>query len=308
MTALANALEEYLALRRSMGFKLRRAEKLLGQFVAHCEAQGAEVVTVDLALAWATLPEGASRSWVCYRLCVVRGFSRHLNLLDERHEVVPASLVPHRPTRATPFLYTEGQVKALMTAAASFPSPIRQGTFETIVALLWVTGMRVGEALSLDRSDVDLAHGVLTVREAKFNKSREIPVHETTAAALHTYAKRRDRLCPQATTPAFFISAAGNRVRYDNFHLGFRQLVRRAGIQARSSSCRPRPHDLRHSFAVRTLTGWYRDGLDVEAKLPKLSTYLGHVHPANTYWYLSAAPELLGLAAERLEHSSEPQP
>jgi len=308
MTALSGALEDYLVLRRSMGFKLERAEKLLRQFVAYCETVDAEVLTADLALKWATLPEGASRSWVCHRLSVVRGFSRHLALIDERTEVVPTSLVPHRPTRATPFLYTGEQVKALLAAASFFRSPIRRATFETLVALLWVTGMRIGEALWLDNGDVDLVHGVLTVREAKFNKSRELPVHETTVRALHAYAKRRDQLCPDAATSAFFVSAAGTRVLYCNFHLGFQELVRRAGIEARSASCRPRPHDLRHSFAVRRLIAWYRDGHDVEARLPRLSTYLGHVHPANTYWYLSGAPELLGLAAERLEHATEPRP
>ncbi len=305
MTALHDALEDYVALRRSMGFKLRRAEKLLGQFVDHCDAAGVEIVTMDRVLHWATLPEGASRNWVCYRLGAVRGFSRHLALVDGRHEVVPTSLVPHRPTRATPFLYSEDQVTALMAAAASFRSPIRRVSFATIVGLLWTTGMRVGEALSLDDGDVDLAHGVLSVREAKFHKFRELPVHDSTVEALRAYAKRRSQLLPDASTPAFFVSAAGTRVLYGNFHLGFQELVRRAGIEARSSSCRPRPHDLRHSFAVRTLTSWYRDGADVEAQLPKLSTYLGHVHPAHTYWYLSAAPELLGLAAERLEHARE---
>lgn len=308
MTSLRLALEDYLALRRSMGFKLARAEKLLGQFVDHCDTAGARIVTSDLALQWATLPEGASRSWVSNRLCVVRGFSRYLALHDERTEVVLTSLFPHRPTRVTPFLYTKEQVNALMAAAGSLPTPIRQATFETIVGLLWATGMRIGEALALDVGDVDLVHGVLTVREAKFNKSRELPLHETTTAALRTYAKHRLRLCPEATTPAFFLSAAGTRVLYCNFHLGFQELVRRAGIEARSASCRPRPHDLRHSFAVRTMIGWYREGLDVEAKLPKLSTYLGHVHPAHTYWYLSAAPELLSLAAQRLELATELQP
>ena len=305
MTALSAALEDYLALRRSMGFKLRRAEKLLGQFVDYCDASGTEVVTAGLALKWASLPEQASASWVSFRLGVVRGFSRHLALVDERHQVVPSSLVAHRPTRATPFLYTEDQVRMLMAAAGSFPSPIRRVTFETIVALLWTTGMRIGEALSLDDGDVDLVHGVLTIREAKFNKSRELPVHETTVTALHAYVKRRIQLCPDKATTAFFVSAAGTRVLYCNFHLGFQELVRRVGIESRSASCRPRPHDLRHSFAVRTLVGWYRDSVDVEVQLPKLSTYLGHVHPAHTYWYLSAAPELMGLAAERLELATE---
>ena len=308
MTGLEVALQDYLDLRRSMGFKLVRAEKLLGQFVIHCGAVGADVVTAEVALQWVTLPVDASPSWVSHRLCVVRGFSRHLALIDERNEVVPTSLVPHRATRATPYLYTEDEVRALMAAAGTLRAPIRQATFEVIVGLLWSTGMRVGEALGLDRGDVDLAHGVLTVREAKFGKTRELPVHEATVVALGAYAKQRDRLCPLAATPAFFVSAAGRRVRYDNFHQTWLKLVKQAGLVRRSSSCRPRPHDLRHSFAVRTLIGWYRDGVDVDARIPKLSTYLGHVHPANTYWYLSAAPELLGLAAQRLEADTEVTP
>lgn len=306
MTGLEAALQDYLALRRSMGFKLLRAEKLLGQFVEHCGAVGADVVTAEVALEWATLPENASRSWVCHRLCVARGFSRHLALLDERNELVPTSLVPNQPTRATPYLYTEVKVRALMAAAGTLRSPIRQATFEVVVGLLWATGMRVGEALGLDGDDVDLTHGLLTVRGAKFGKTRELPVHETTVVALSAYAKRRDGLFKNAGTPAFFVSAAGRRVRYDNFHQTWLKLVQEAGLLRRSPACRPRPHDLRHSFAVRTLIGWYRDGVDVEARIPRLSTYLGHVHPANTYWYLSAAPELLSLAAERLALATEP--
>ncbi|MGH9095337.1 MAG: tyrosine-type recombinase/integrase, partial [Acidimicrobiales bacterium] len=291
------------ALRRSMGFKLRRAEKLLRQFVAHCEAAGAEVVTIDVALAWAMMPEAASDSWICHRLGVVRAFSRHLALIDDRNQVIPTDLVPHRPCRATPFVYTEDQVLAMMAAARSFRSPVRQATFETIVGLLWATGMRIGEALRLDIGDVNLAGGLLTVRDSKFGKSRELPLHASATAALAGYAKRRARWFPAPATDPFFVSAAGNRVLYCNFHAGFKQLVRQAAILPRSPSCRPRPHDLRHAYAVRTLTGWYRDGADVEASLPKLSTYMGHVLPANTYWYLSAAPELLALAAERLEPS-----
>jgi integrase/recombinase XerD len=307
MTALSAELAGYLALRRSMGFKLRRAEKLLNQFVEFCQAADVDAVTTDVALRWATLPEGASPTWVCLRLGVVRAFSRYLALVDGRSQVVPTNVVPHPHCRATPFLYSADQVQALMAAARSLCSPVRQATFETIIGLLWATGMRVGEALGLDRDDVDLAHGVLTVRGAKFGKTRELPLHETTTAALSTYAKRRSRWSLPGTTEAFFVSAAGTRVLYCNFHLGFQELVRRAGIEARSASCRPRPHDLRHSFAVRALTGWYRDGVDVEANLPKLSTYLGHVVPAHTYWYLSGAPELLALAAQRLE-SAEARP
>jgi len=305
MSVLSAELAGYLALRRSMGFKLRRAEKLLNQFVQFCQTADVEVVTTEVALRWAALPEGASPTWVCLRLGVVRAFSRYLALVDGRSQVVPTNVVPHRPCRATPFLYSADQVQALMAAARSLCSPVRQATFETIVGLLWATGMRVGEALGLNCDDVDLAHGVLTVREAKFGKTRELPLHETTTAALSAYATRRSRWSLPSTTEAFFVSAAGTRVLYCNFHLGFQELVRRAGIEARSPSCRPRPHDLRHSFAVRALTGWYRDGVDVEANLPKLSTYLGHVAPAHTYWYLSGAPELLALAAQRLESAEE---
>jgi integrase len=243
---LEQDLVDYLALRRSMGFKLRRAEKLLAQFVAYCHSVNAEIVTIDIALTWATLPTTASPSWVCHRLGVVRAFSRYLAVIDPRHQVIPTDVVPHRPVRATPFLYSETQVLAMMTAARSIPSPVRQATYETIVGLLWATGMRIGEALGLDRGDVDLVHGVLTVRDSKFGKTRELPVHETTAAALAAYAKHRGRWFPHATSPAFFVSAAGTRVLYGNFHLGFKQLVERAGIEARSRSCRPRPYDLRH--------------------------------------------------------------
>ncbi|MGH2759980.1 MAG: tyrosine-type recombinase/integrase [Actinomycetota bacterium] len=207
-----------------------------------------------------------------------------------------------------PYLYTEDEVRRLIAAASTLHSPLRRTTFQTLLGLLWVSGMRVGETLRLDGDDVDLGHAVLVVRDSKFGKSREIPVHETTTAAMHAYAKRRDELCPQASSPAFFVSLAGTRLRYDNFHLTFLGLVRDAGITRRSAACRPRPHDLRHSFAVRTLIDWYRDGGSVESRLPQLSTYLGHVHPANTYWYLSAAPELLGLAAKRLESATEGRP
>jgi integrase len=305
MSALSSALKDYLALRRSLGFKLERAEKLLGQFVSHCEAAGSDVVTMQLALTWAMLPKGASPNWLGHRLSVVRGFARYVALLDERTEVPPPDVLPARSHRATPYLYAEGEVVSLMEAAGKLRSPLRRATLRTLVGLLYVTGMRVGEAIRLDRDDVDLIRGLLLVRDSKFGKSRELPVHESTTVALRAYARQRDELCPEASSPAFFVSLAGTRLLYCNVHLAFLGFVRDAGLTPRSPTCRPRPHDLRHSFAVETLTGWYRDGGDVESRLPSLSTYLGHVHPANTYWYLSAAPELLGLAAERLESATE---
>jgi integrase len=217
-------------------------------------------------------------------------------------------MLPDRSHRATPYLYSEHEVLGLMTAAQKLPAPMRQETTATIVGLLYATGMRVGEALRLDRGDVDLDEGLLVVRDSKFGKSREVPLHKSAVEALGSYAERRDELCPQASTDAFFLSATGTRVLYCNFHMAFLGLVREAGLRPRSPKCRPRPHDLRHSFAVSTLIDWYREGVEVEPLLARLSTYLGHVHPGNTYWYLSAAPELLGLAAARLEGSTEVTP
>ncbi len=263
------------------------------------------LVTIELALSWATLPEGTSPSWLGHRLSVVRGFARYLILIDNRTEVPPSDILPVRSHRATPYLYTEAEVASMMRASKKLRSPLRRATLQTVVGLLYVTGMRIGEVIRLDREDVDLTCGLLLVRNSKFGKSRELPVHDSTIDILRAYARQRDEFCPQVSSPAFFVSLAGTRLRYDNFHIAFRRLVREAGLTPRSPMCRPRPHDLRHSFAVSTLIGWYRDGRDVESRLPSLSTYLGHVHPANTYWYLSSAPELLGLAAERLESASE---
>lgn len=234
---------------------------------------------------------------------MVRTFARHLHAIDPVHEVPPADLLPGHSHRAVPYLYSDADIAALMAAARQLRSPLRAATFETLVGLLAVSGLRIGEALRLDRDDVDLVEGVLAVRLTKFGKSREVPVHASTTEALAAYARERDRLCPHPVGPAFFVSTAGTRLLYCNAHVGWLDLVCRAGLQPRSATCRPRPHDLRHSFAVATLVGWYRDGADAAARMPMLSTYLGHVHPANTYWYLTAAPELLSLVALRLEAS-----
>ncbi|MGO8861150.1 MAG: tyrosine-type recombinase/integrase [Acidimicrobiales bacterium] len=305
MSALRRSLSDYLAMRRELGYKLDRAGQLLSQFVDFCDQSDTEVVTVEAALTWATLPEGCSPGWGAFRLCVIRGFARYLHGLDPRTGVPPTDLLPTNYGRARPFLYSTDQLKALLEAAQQIPSALRAASTEAIVGLLASTGMRIGEALALDRSSVDLGHSRLTIQQAKFNKSREVALHPTTVDALAAYATRRDKLSPRAGESAFFVSATGTRVLYCNFHLAFQDLVRRAGIEARSPSCRPRPHDLRHTFAVTTVTRWYREGADVAALLPSLSTYLGHVDPAATYWYLSGSPELLGLAARRLEATYE---
>lgn len=301
MSDLRDALDNYLTIRRALGYKLARTGLLLADFVGYLDANATDTITTDAAITWATLPPNGASDWWAQRLSVVRPFARHLHAINPAHEVPPPGLLPGRSHRATPYLYSDADIDALMAAAQGFRSPLRVATFETLVGLLAVTGLRIGEALRLDRDDVDLVGAVLVIRLSKFGKSREVPVHASTVDALAAYTRERDRLCRRPVGPAFFISTAGTRLLYCNAHLGWLDLVRRAGLKPRSARCRPRPHDLRHSFAVRTLLDWYRDGADVQARMPLLSTYLGHVHPANTYWYLSAAPELLHLVAARLD-------
>jgi len=302
MSTLRDSLGDYLTIRRALGYKLERAEKLLGQFIDYLDGLGVELITVERALVWAKLPAG-DVNWWAFRLSAVRPFAAYLHALDRAHEVPPADLLPHRPRRATPYLYSEEEIAALIGAASGLRSALRVSTYQTLIGLLAVTGMRVGEAIRLDRDDLDTGAGVLTVRNSKFGKSRELPLHVTTTQALSVYLRRRDRLLPTAKTEALFISPAGTRLLYCNVSHTFLGLVDRAGLRPRSASCRPRLHDLRHSFAVRTVLDWYRADVDVQAQLPLLSTYLGHVHPENTYWYLSAAPELLSLAGQRLDRA-----
>jgi integrase/recombinase XerD len=307
VSALRRALADYLAVRRALGYKLERDEKLLGQLVAYLEEVGQERLSVEAALAWALLP-GASAGWHGRRLAVARGFAAHLQTLDPEGEVPPPDLLPQRSGRATPYLYAEREILALMAAADALRSPLRAVTFRTRVGLLAATGLRVGEAIRLDRDDLDPKAGLITVRQSKFGKTREVPLHPSTLAALEGYLARRDELLPRPKAPALFLSTAGTRLLYSGVHLAFLDLVRRAGLEPRSARCRPRPHDLRHTFAVATLLGWYRDGADVPALLPRLSTYLGPVNPSATYWYLEAAPELLGHAGERLERHLASRP
>jgi integrase len=303
MTALDDRLAGYLAVRRALGYKLARTEKLLAQFIAWLRARGEQAITTDLALEWATLPPATGSNWHAQRLCVVRAFAAHLHALDPAHQIVPQELLPQRPNRAVPYLYTDSEVLALIDAASVIPTPHRAATMRALIALLAVTGMRIGEAIGLDRGDIDHARDTLTVRQSKFGKSREIAVDPSTTEALRAYLRRCDRPVPTEPAPAVFTSAAGTRLTYCNVHLAFGQIVRRAGLQSRSSVCRPRPHDLRHTFAVNTLLEAYRDGdaEHIQTRLALLCTYLGHVNPGSTYWYLQAAPELLALAAERLE-------
>jgi integrase/recombinase XerD len=304
MSALADAARDYLRLRNSLGHDLAEYHRQLPRFVAFLEAEGLPTVTMAAALAWAQGPDvDPATSIAPRRMTIARGFARYLAGIDARTEVPPPGLIAGRRRWRPPFVYSAGDVEALMAQARQL-RPMPAATHETLIGLLAATGLRVGEAIRLDRADIDWADGVLAIRESKFGKTRMVPVHGSALNALRRYARTRDRLCPQTATASFFVSTTGTRLIYACVSQAFRRLRDRAGIGA-GAEHPPRIHDLRHAFAVRTLAGWYRAGEDVEARLPVLSAYLGHRDPRSTYWYLSAAPELLTLAAGRLEQSQQ---
>lgn len=309
MSALHQAVDDYVSLRRSLGFKLEDYPWMLHDLVGYLEAAGATTITAELAVEWAQRPGSAAHpSYLGKRLCVARGFARHLAAFEPATEVPSADLLSWQDCRAEPYIYSDGDIGALMTAARSLQPELRAATYETLIGLLSVTGARVGELLGLDNDDVDFHDAVLVVRYSKFNKSRELPLHASTSQALKAYAAVRDRLCPRPKTPSFFISTLHKRLAYVTVQHTFAQLTEIAGLRPRSPRCRPRLHDTRHSYACATLLGWYRDGLDVQARLPLLSTYMGHARPENTYWYLSAIPELLALAAQRRTQTERCRP
>jgi integrase/recombinase XerD len=301
MSHLSSHIEDYLAMRRALGFKLAKEGRLLRDFAAFAEAAGASTVSTGLAVAWAVLPQNASPVWAAQRLIMVRGFARYLQAVDPATQVPPVGVLPARTRRVTPCIYSDAEVAALMTAARMLRNPLKAATFETLIGLLAVTGMRGSEAMALDRGDLDTAAGLLTVRATKFRKSRQLPLQVTTLRALASYQAVRDRLCPAPATASLLVSATGARLCQATVQPAFRRLLRQAGIGQGPPRPRATIHGLRHSFAVKTLLGWYRDGQDVQARMPSLSTWLGHVAPAATYWYLTGTPELLALAAGRLE-------
>lgn len=301
MSGLAEHVQNYLQVRRALGFKLVGEAQLLREFVAFAEAAGQRTVTSGIALEWARLPRSASPNYQSRRLRAVRGFARYLKALDPACEVPPLELLPASKYRPAPYLFREEEIIALMAAARRLRPPLRAATFETLIGLLACTGLRIGEAIRLDRDDFDPTHGLLVVRASKFGKSREVLLHDSAVRALVDYSERRDRLCPAAEERSFFVTTRATRPTHPTVSAPLRALLKQAGVKHPSPTRRVRIHDLRHSFAVKTLLGWYRDGGDVAARMPLLSTYLGHVDPAATYWCLSAAPELLALAAQRLE-------
>ena len=302
MSELSEALEEYLEVRRALGFKLILAGRMLRKFVDFAESEGATFITTKLALQWSTQPSHVQPSQWANRLGIVRNFARYRSADDTRTEVPPSGLLPHRFRRPAPYIYSDEEIRQLIGAARklSYATGLRPYTYATLFGLFAATGMRTNEPLQINRADVDLAQGVLTVRGTKFGKSRYVPIHATTQRALRRYAIQRDRLCVNLQSPSFFVSENGARVTEWALRWTFVKLSREIGLRSPSDSHGPRILDFRHRFAVNTLIRWYRTGIDVEQHLPELATYLGHAHITDTYWYLTAVPELLQLAMRRL--------
>ena len=308
MISWRKAVENYVELRRGLGFKLLDAKAALLRFASFLQRRRAPHITIAPALEWAQQDKTVRPAEWARRLGMVRGFARHWSAHDSRTEVPPYGLLPYRPARARPYLYSNDEIRKLLQAARRLPSAhgLRGSTYYCLFGLLAVTGLRISEARNLQTEDVDLKNGVLTIRGTKFGKSRLVPIHPSTRKALSYYASRRDRFLAQR--PAnFFVSSRGTRLDGAEIRRTFYFLSRQIGLRGPSDSHGPRLHDFRHRFALETLIQWYRSGQDVEKRLPVLSTYLGHVHVADTYWYLTACPELMGLAVKRFEEYWEKQ-
>jgi len=311
MSDLRESIEEYLAIRRSLGFILTTPAYDLRNFVAFMEGENAPVITTQLALRWVQQATGVQPATRAARLATVRRFAAWRGATDLRTEIPPQGLLPHRYRRKHPYIYSDKEINEIVHTARGLPSPkgLRAHTYSTLFGLLAVTGMRVSEAVNLDREDVDLEAGILTILRTKFGKTRLVPVHPSTREALRDYGLRRDHVVSVSLTRGFFVSERGTRITGGTARGIFAKVSREIGLRPPLKTGRhghgPRLHDMRHRFAVQTLINWYRAGLDAGREIPKLSTYLGHVHVNDTYWYLEAVPELLALATERIQREHE---
>ena len=313
MKAMIREIEEYLELRRGMGFKLQVDETHLKRFAAFLAERKASHITTQLALAFACENARVGVVGRVGRLVAIRGFARHLHAFEPKREIPPAGLIRRTKTRARPRLCSQREVSRLLAAAldvtATKTRGLRPWTLYALFGLLAVTGMRVGEVIALRRGDLSWEDGVITVRDGKFGKTRMVPVHRTTLKVLREYARRRDRHLRRAwrgedvsnACDLFFVSNRGTVLSSSGLRTSFRGLLRRSGM-AGPEHPNMRIHDLRHRFAVETLRRWYRQtDCDVESRLPALSTFLGHVNVEATYWYLSSTPALCAAVASRLE-------
>jgi integrase len=303
MKTLRQAVGDYLALRRSLGFKLKEHERCLRELLSFLKKNGSTRLSIRMALQFATQHQHQQPAQWAARLRVVRGFARYRSGEDPLTQIPPLGLLPYRAPRARPYLYSAAEIRKLLRAALHLRSPatLKPWTYYCLFGLLATTGMRISEALNLQIKDIDWFEGILTIHGAKFGKSRWVPLHPSTRKVLSAYAKRRDCLLEKKPVSHFFVSNRGTRLDGGDVRRTFYQLSRQVGLRDVSASHGPRLHDFRHRFAVQTLLRWYRKGADVERLLPVLSTYLGHAHVTDTYWYLTNTPELMGAAGQRME-------
>jgi integrase len=302
---MKDAVEAYLALRRSLGYELAIEGEELRRFAAFADRIGhTGPVTTDLAVRWAKLPTNADPLYWARRLDVVRRFARHQALTEPGTEIPPRGFLGPSHRRPAPHIYSRDEIQALMQAAAALgpPGGLRPHTYQSLFGLLACTGLRMSEALRLKQSEVDLDAALIFVAKSKFRKSRWVPIHASTTQALAAYQNHRNRYLWQAADPHFFLTEHGTSLKWHRTYMTFRAIRERLGWAARPDW--PRIHDLRHTFAVRTLLRWYEEGAPIGNKIAYLSTYLGHVKVSDTYWYLSAVPELLMAAAGRFEAQS----
>jgi integrase len=293
-------------MRRRLGFEMSFVERVLRKFAEFADRERADHITVDLFLRWKEQYGSANIYTWGRRLSMVRIFAGWLQGFDPRTEVPPAGLITSRPRRTRPYIYTDDQIAAIVTEAGRLPSPygLRAWTCSTLFGLIAATGLRVNEALGLDEEDVDLKEAVLTIRRAKNRKSRFAPISLCAAERLRAYRAERNRILG-AGQVAFFLLENGERPTDCCARYNFALVCQQIGLRKPQRFCKhgrgPRIHDLRHTFAVRTIMDWYRRGLEPDREMLKLSTYLGHSKPELTYWYIEAIPELLHLASERAE-------
>lgn len=292
--------DRYLHMRRAMGYTLHQQGQMLLDFAKFFQETGAEYVSSDVILEWVTLPSDADQTWLYARLGAIRPFAQFLQAFDPQTQVPEASIIQDGNHRARPYIFSDAEISRLLEAADKLHPAFRALTYRSYISLVAVTGMRRREATALDRSDIDWENGALTIREAKFHKSRRLPLHPSTIEALKDYAHHRDLAFGTKKQQAFFVSTRGTRLIPDNASHVFTHLVREAGMPLLEQHHQQHLHDLRHTFAVRTLQGWYQSGAEVGPLLPLLSTYLGHQNPDATYWYLTGTPELMALVSGRV--------
>jgi integrase/recombinase XerD len=303
MSPLRQSMEEYLAMRRSLGFKLHEAGLRLKDFVSFMEERRARRITSALALTWAQRPRGVQPVIWAQRLGVVRDFARYLSAFYARTEIPPAELLPHRYRRRAPYLYTNREVQKILAATLELypPSGLSRWTYHTLIGLLSATGMRPGEALNLKLKDIDLKECVLTVRSSKFDKSRWVVIHPSTRNAMARYLRHRERCLAGSAEAHVFLTTQGTPLREGSAAHTFRRLTHKIGLCGSRTQRDPRLMDFRHRFAVRTLVRFYRSGKDPQRWLPVLSTHLGHAWTKETYWYIQQHPDLMRQAMKRLE-------